>query len=98
MACTNIAQQQAQKLALIEALNEHRINAIGELRRVERMFAALGSSDLTQPMTSACRSLEGLKRTARRLTVTRDVLGQFEQPTRRTADNDTRSSFQVSTM
>lgn len=56
MACANGSQQQAQKLALIEALNDHRINTIGELRRVERMFAALGSSDLTQPMTAACES------------------------------------------
>lgn len=45
---------QAQKQALIKALNERRVNAIGELRRIERLFAGLGSSDLTQPMTSAC--------------------------------------------
>ena len=45
---------QAQKQALIVALNERRVNTIGELRRIERIFATLGSSDVTQPMTSAC--------------------------------------------
>ena len=45
---------QAQKQAMIKALNEHRINTIVELRRVERVFASLGSSDVTQPMTAAC--------------------------------------------
>ncbi|KAK1822166.1 hypothetical protein LTR12_003305 [Friedmanniomyces endolithicus] len=44
---------QAQKRAMIAALNEHRINTIGELRRVERIFATLGSPDVTQPMTAA---------------------------------------------
>lgn len=44
----------AQKQALIEALNEHRINTIGGLRNVERIFAQLGSPDVTQPMTAAC--------------------------------------------
>ncbi|EMC94748.1 hypothetical protein BAUCODRAFT_149851 [Baudoinia panamericana UAMH 10762] len=53
MSPTNRANPQAQKQALIDALNEHRINTIGELRRVERIFAQLGSSDLTQPMTAA---------------------------------------------
>ncbi|KAK0795138.1 hypothetical protein LTR91_012021 [Friedmanniomyces endolithicus] len=43
----------AQKRAMIAALNEHRINTIGELRRVERIFATLGSPDVTQPMTAA---------------------------------------------
>ena len=54
MAPANRPDPQAQKQALIKALNEHRINTIGELRRVERIFATLGSSDVTQPMTSAC--------------------------------------------
>ena len=54
MAPANRCDPQAQKQALITALNEHRINTIGELRRVERIFATLGSSDVTQPMTSAC--------------------------------------------
>lgn len=54
MAGANESDRQAQKLALIEALNEHRINTLSELRRVERIFATLGSSDLTQPMTAAC--------------------------------------------
>jgi len=54
MAPANKPDPQAQKQALIDTLNEHRINTLGELRRVERIFATLGSSDLTQPMTAAC--------------------------------------------
>lgn len=50
MAPTDHSDPQTQKQALIVALNEHRINTIGELRHVERIFATLGSSDLTQPM------------------------------------------------
>ena len=57
MASTNRKDPQAQKQALIDALNEHRVNTIGELRRIERIFASIGSSDLTQPMTAACRYL-----------------------------------------
>ncbi|KAK3629139.1 hypothetical protein LTR56_018260 [Elasticomyces elasticus] len=53
MRPTDHKDPQAQKQALIVALNEHRINTIGELRRVERIFATLGSPDLTQPMTAA---------------------------------------------
>lgn len=45
---------QAQKKALIKALNERRVNTIGELRRIERLFATMASEDVTQPMTSAC--------------------------------------------
>lgn len=75
---------QAQKQALIEALNEHRINTLGELRRVERIFAQLGSADLTQPMTAACttasRSLEPSDIT---LTIVRGLLRQLEQPSDR---------------
>ena len=54
MRSTDPKDPQAQKQAMIVALNEHRINTIGELRRVERIFATLGSPDLTQPMTAAC--------------------------------------------
>lgn len=39
---------------LVRALDEHRINTLGELRRVERLFATLGDEHLTEPMTSAC--------------------------------------------
>ena len=54
MAPANRPEPKAQKQALITALKERRINTIGELRRVERIFATLGSSDVTQPMTGAC--------------------------------------------
>ncbi|KAF2719441.1 hypothetical protein K431DRAFT_296040 [Polychaeton citri CBS 116435] len=43
----------AQKRALIQALNEHRINTIAELRGIERVFAQIGTSDVTRPMTAA---------------------------------------------
>jgi hypothetical protein len=56
MRSTDRADPQAQKQALIDALNEHRINTLSELRRVERIFASLGSPDLNQPMTAACMS------------------------------------------
>lgn len=55
MGSANRNDPQAQKQAMITALNEHRINTIVELRRVERIFATLGSSDVTQPMTAACK-------------------------------------------
>jgi hypothetical protein len=60
MAPTKCDDPQAQKQAMIRALNEHRINTIGELRRVERIFATLGSSDVTQPMTAACMNIHDL--------------------------------------
>lgn len=55
MAPTNHPAPKAQKHALIAALNERRVNTVGELRRIERIFANLGHSDLTEPMTSACK-------------------------------------------
>jgi hypothetical protein len=39
---------------MIESLRTRRINTLVELRRVEKAFATLGSSDLNEPMTSAC--------------------------------------------
>lgn len=54
MATTDRLDPQTTKQALIDALNEHRINTVGELRRVECILATLGSPDLTQPMTAAC--------------------------------------------
>ncbi|KAK4898491.1 hypothetical protein LTR27_004088 [Elasticomyces elasticus] len=65
MRPTDNKDTQAQKQALIVALNEHRINTIGELRRVERIFATLGSPDLTQPMTAACMELSNISIDAR---------------------------------
>ncbi|KAF2237839.1 hypothetical protein EV356DRAFT_573845 [Viridothelium virens] len=44
---------QAEKDQLIAALRTKRINTLLELRRVERMFAQLGTPDLTEPMTTA---------------------------------------------
>ena len=48
-------EPKSQTDLLIRALEEHRINTLGELRRVERLFATLGDKDLTGPMTSACK-------------------------------------------
>jgi len=47
--------QQADKERFIQASNSHQINSIFELRRVERLFAYIGTPDVTQPMTAACR-------------------------------------------
>ncbi|KAJ9257853.1 hypothetical protein C8Q69DRAFT_508433 [Paecilomyces variotii] len=44
---------QQDKSQLIHSLRTHRINTITELRRVEKVFAQLGSADVTEPMTSA---------------------------------------------
>ncbi|KAJ9294568.1 hypothetical protein DTO271G3_6836 [Paecilomyces variotii] len=44
---------QQDKSQLIQSLRTHRINTITELRRVEKVFAQLGSADVTEPMTSA---------------------------------------------
>jgi hypothetical protein len=41
---------------MIQALNTHRINTLSELRRIEKAFAKLGSSDVAAPMTAACGS------------------------------------------
>jgi hypothetical protein len=69
MAPANRLDPQAQKQALVAALNEHRINTLAELRRVERIFATLGSSDLTQPMTSACKTHLAARIKGRPLTI-----------------------------
>jgi len=77
MRSTDPKDPQAQKQALIVALNEHRINTVGELRRVERIFATLGSPDVTQPMTAAC-TLTTLIVTTALTDPCRGVLRQFE--------------------
>ncbi|KAJ4297560.1 hypothetical protein N0V90_005452 [Kalmusia sp. IMI 367209] len=43
----------AEKEQMIQALNSHRINTLGELRRIEKTFARIGSSDVAAPMTAA---------------------------------------------
>ncbi|KAF1949218.1 hypothetical protein CC80DRAFT_555578 [Byssothecium circinans] len=43
----------AEKEQLIQALNTHQINTLVELRRIEKAFAVLGSSDVSAPMTAA---------------------------------------------
>ena len=46
---------QVDKQQLITALQQRRVNSLLELRRVERIFAQLGTPDLTEPMTLACK-------------------------------------------
>ncbi|KAF2447182.1 hypothetical protein P171DRAFT_511343, partial [Karstenula rhodostoma CBS 690.94] len=43
----------AEKEQMIQALNTHRINTLSELRRTEKAFAKLGSSDVAATMTAA---------------------------------------------
>ncbi|KAF1997729.1 hypothetical protein P154DRAFT_496490 [Amniculicola lignicola CBS 123094] len=43
----------AEKDQMIQALRSHHINTLVELRRVEKVFATLGSPDVTEPMTAA---------------------------------------------
>ncbi|KAI9696689.1 MAG: hypothetical protein M1820_008063 [Bogoriella megaspora] len=44
---------QAEKEQLITSLRTRRINTLLELRRVEKLFAQIGTPDLTEPMTIA---------------------------------------------
>ena len=46
---------QAEKEQLVYALQSHRVNTLVELRRIEKAFAILGSPDVTEPMTAACK-------------------------------------------
>ena len=90
MAPAERPDPQAQKQGLIKALDEHRINTIGELRRVERIFATLGSSDVTQPMTSACMYLRtslmgGFANAWLALSVLRRPKGVYTKTLRQTA-------------
>jgi len=95
MAPANQPDPQAQKQALIIALNEHRMNTIGELRRVERIFATLGSPDLTQPMTAACTLETTTAAVNTALTLPRVILCQLEQLTLGTSRPDQDLPFQV---
>jgi len=42
----------------MQALRAHRVNTLLELRRIEKAFAVLGSPDVTEPMTAACKLLK----------------------------------------
>ncbi|KZF20795.1 hypothetical protein L228DRAFT_284725 [Xylona heveae TC161] len=44
---------QSDKAQLINSLRTHRVNTLTELRRIEKIFAALNQHDVTEPMTSA---------------------------------------------
>ena len=54
VALIDECQRQVQKIALIEALNQHGVNTMGGLRQIERTFAELGSWNVTELMTAAC--------------------------------------------
>ena len=89
MVRANPPDPQTQKQGLIKALNERRVNTIGELRRIERIFATLGSPDLTQPMTSACEILRRPSPFHPPLTDSRDALCELKQPSHRIERPDT---------
>jgi hypothetical protein len=38
---------------MVDALRTHRVNTLAELRRIERVLAAIGTDDVTEPMTTA---------------------------------------------
>ncbi|KAF2839787.1 hypothetical protein M501DRAFT_1030978 [Patellaria atrata CBS 101060] len=44
---------ESEKHQLVQSLNSHRVNTLVELRRIEKIFASLGSPDVTGPMTAA---------------------------------------------
>jgi hypothetical protein len=46
---------QAEKDQYIHALRTHQINTVVELRRIEKAFAVLGTPDVSEPMTAACK-------------------------------------------
>ncbi|KAF2098142.1 hypothetical protein NA57DRAFT_76936 [Rhizodiscina lignyota] len=43
----------SDKERLIRALRTHQVNTVGDLRRIERVFAQIGTPDVSEPMTSA---------------------------------------------
>jgi hypothetical protein len=45
---------QTEKQKMIASLRNHTVNTLSELRRIERVFATMGTSDVTEPMTTAC--------------------------------------------
>jgi hypothetical protein len=45
---------QTEKQKMIASLQNHTVNTLAELRRIERVFATMGTSDVTEPMTTAC--------------------------------------------
>ena len=53
----NAQRQQAEKEKLIEVLRKRKVNNVVELRRIEKSLAAIGTIDVTEPMTSACMYL-----------------------------------------
>jgi hypothetical protein len=46
---------QTKKAQLVRALQAHQVNTLEGLRRIERIFASIGTPDVTGPMTSACK-------------------------------------------
>ncbi|EAT85268.1 hypothetical protein SNOG_07802 [Parastagonospora nodorum SN15] len=45
----------AEKEQYIYALRTHQVNTLVELRRIEKAFAVLGTPDVSEPMTAACK-------------------------------------------
>lgn len=51
----NADDDQPEKEQYIRALQSHQVNTLVELRRIEKAFAVLGTSDVSEPMTRACK-------------------------------------------
>jgi hypothetical protein len=52
---------QVEKEQYIQALRTHQINTLVELRRIEKAFAVLGTPDVSEPMTAACKRIPTIR-------------------------------------
>jgi hypothetical protein len=52
-------EAQSEKEQYIQALRTHQVNTLVELRRIEKAFAVLGTPDVSEPMTAACKQTPG---------------------------------------
>jgi hypothetical protein len=52
-------EAQSEKEQYIQALRTHQVNTLVELRRIEKAFAVLGTPDVSEPMTAACKQTLG---------------------------------------
>lgn len=79
---------------MIQALRSHHVNTLVELRRIEKAFAVLGSSDVTEPMTAACMLAYAICQQVEANTF-RVVLRQFPRLAYRVTRPDKELSLQV---
>jgi hypothetical protein len=55
LICFDAHNIQSEKEQCIHALRTHQVNTLVELRRIEKAFALLGTPDVSEPMTAACK-------------------------------------------